>query len=423
MPYVPDLPPPQARPAGAQTALSGLRIVDFTHFIAGPLATMLLADMGAEVIKIEKTGRGDDFRGFGKPTAGMGAPFLWTNRNKKSVALNLTEPEGQAIAKELVDSADVVVENFSAGVMAKFGLGDEALRATNPRLIYCAVSAYGRTGPFAHRLGFDPIAQAESGYMSLTGEPDHDPLRSGPAIMDMSTAMMASNVILGALMARERTGQGQYVEVSLFDTATLMAGFHTMSYLTSGVVPPRFGNSSRDSAPTDVFYAQDGPFYLACANDRSFHRLAEEVLERPDLATHPHYAGISARTANKDALKAVLAPIFKTKTRAEWLALMQPIGVPAGAVRDLAQVFDAPEVLARNRVSQIPAANQDGVVPNLTSPFVFGATPVVDPTAAPLLGQHTAEVLTELLGYDLTRLQTLLDRGIVEAPDQGAVPT
>jgi crotonobetainyl-CoA:carnitine CoA-transferase CaiB-like acyl-CoA transferase len=414
MPQPPQLPPQQPRPPGAPTALAGLRIVDFSHFIAGPLATMFLGDMGAEVIKIEKTGRGDDFRGFGVQKDGMGPPFVWTNRNKKSIAIDLTTAEGQDIARALIATADVVVENFSADVMSKFGLDYESLKAANPRLVYCAVSAYGRTGPFAGRLGFDPIAQAESGFMSLTGDPDQDPLRSGPAIMDMSTAMMACNAVLGGLMARERYNEGQYVEVSLFDTATLMSGFHAIAYLMSGVVPPRFGNSSRDSAPTDVFYGSDGPFYLACANDRSFHRLARDVIGRPDLADNPDFAAMLPRTANKDKLKDILTPIFKTQTRAEWLALMQPLGVPAGAVRSLDEVFAAPEVLERNRVSQIPAASGNGVVPNIAPPFAFGATPTTDPIAAPLLGQHTAEVLGDLLGYDAERISQLTQAGIVQ---------
>lgn len=410
----PALPPHTPRPEGAPTALGGLRILDFTHFIAGPLATMLLADMGAEVVKIEKTGRGDDFRGFGPQKDGMGPPFVWTNRNKRSVALDLTRPEGQEIARALAATADVVVENFSAGVMARFGLDYDRLAQANPRLVYCAISAYGRTGPFAGRLGFDPIAQAESGFMSLTGDADRAPLRAGPAIMDMSTAMMAANAMLGGLMARERTGAGQYVEVSLFDTAVLMSGFHAMNYLMSGRVPERFGNSSKDSGPTDVYEAADGPFYLACANDRSFHRLAADVLGRPDLAADPAYAAAAERTANKDALNDILRPLFRAEPRATLLRRMQAAGVPAGEVRSLDQVYAAPEIRERARATAIPAQSGVGHVPNVAPPFAFAATPVADPVAAPLLGQHTAEVLKGLLGYDDARIQALADAGAIQ---------
>jgi crotonobetainyl-CoA:carnitine CoA-transferase CaiB-like acyl-CoA transferase len=409
----PSFAPPIQRPSEAPLALEGIRILDFTHFIAGPLATMFLADMGAEVIKVEKSGRGDDFRTFGPQKDGMGPPFVWTNRNKKSIALDLTKLEGQEIARELAAKSDVVVENFSAGVMQKFRLDYSSLRDQNRRLIYCAVSAYGRTGPAANRLGFDPVAQAESGFMSLTGSPNGPPTRSGPAIMDMSTAMMASNTILGALMARERIGEGQYVEVSLFDTAVLMSGFHSMLHLMTGSVPSRFGNSSPDSAPMDVFETADGPIYISCANDRSFHRLAKEVLGRPDLAEHPDYAEGKNRIPNKLKLAEILRPIFKTKTRAEWLKLMQPLGVPVGEVRDLQEVFSSPEIIDRDRVSSIPAASGDGHVPNISPPFLFGSTPVADPVAAPMVGQHTAQILAEVLQYDPDQITRLANHDVV----------
>ena len=412
MPQAPSLPPPSPRPAGAATALEGIRVVDFTHFIAGPLATMFLADMGAEVIKIEKTGRGDDFRGFGPQASGMGPPFVWCNRNKKSIALDLTKPEGQQIAREMALTADVVVENFSTGVMERFGLGYEALAAINPRLVYCAVSAYGRSGPYAGRLGFDPIAQAESGFMSLTGFPDRDPVRSGPSIMDNSTAMMACNTVLGALMARERLGKGQFCEVSLFDTAVQMTGFHAMHYLMTGSVPERFGNSSKDSAPTDVFQAADGPFYITCANDRTFQRLVRDVLDRPDLAEHPDFAEGRARAANKDKLADIVRPLVAAMPRAALLAKMLKAGVPAGEVRSLDEVYASGEILARNRATSIVAPD-GGTVPNIAPPFQFHATPVADPVAAPLLGQHTDEVL-QSLGYSRERIAELAAAGIIQ---------
>lgn len=413
MPTQPELPPPSPRPAGAATALAGIRVLDFTHFIAGPVATMFLGDMGAEVIKIEKMGRGDDFRGFGPQRAGMGPPFVWCNRNKKSVALDLTKPEGQQIARELAATADVVAENFSAGVMDRFGLGYESLAADNPRLVYCAVSAYGRSGPHAGRLGFDPIAQAESGFISLTGFPDRDPVRSGPSIMDTSTAMMACNTILGALMARERQGKGQYCEVSLFDTAVQMSGFHAMHYLMTGAVPERFGNASKDSAPTDVFQAADGPIYITCANDRTFQRLVRDVLARPDLAEHADYADLRTRAVNKDALAAILRPLFAAEPRAALLARMLKAGVPAGEVRSLDEVYASSEIRDRHRASAIPFAG-GGTVPNIAPPFQFRDTPIVDPQAAPLLGQHTAEVLSGVLGYDDARIKGLAEAGAIQ---------
>lgn len=409
----PELPPPPPRPEGAPGALSGVRVLDFTHFIAGPVATMFLGDMGAEVIKIEKVGRGDDFRGFGPQRAGMGPPFVWCNRNKKSVALDLTKPEGQQIARDLAATADVVAENFSAGVMERFGLGYETLAAANPRLVYCAVSAYGRSGPHAGRLGFDPIAQAESGFMSLTGFADRDPVRSGPSIMDTSTAMMACNTILGALMARERLGRGQYCEVSLFDTAVQMSGFHATHYLMTGQVPERFGNSSKDSVPVDVFQAADGPIYITCANDRTYHRLVREVLGRPDLADHPDYAGMLDRVANKAALMAILRPLFEAEPRAALLARMLKAGVPAGEVRALDEVYASSEIRDRDRAAAIPFAG-GGTVPNIAPPFQFRDTPVAAPQAAPLLGQHTAEVLTGLLGYDGEQVAALAGSGVIQ---------
>jgi crotonobetainyl-CoA:carnitine CoA-transferase CaiB-like acyl-CoA transferase len=405
----PSLPAPPPRPAGAPTALGHIRIVDFTHFLAGPVATLILGDMGAEIIKIEKP-TGEDFRALRPLHGGEGAPFLWANRNKQSVALDLAKPAGRQVARDLIATADVVVENFSTGVMAGFGLDYQSLAASHPRLVYCSVSAYGREGPFASRLGFDPIAQAESGFMTLVGFPDREPVRTGPSIMDVSTGMMASNAILGALMARERLGRGQFVEVSLFDTAMVMAGFHMMNYLVTGVAPSRFGNTSPDSAPMGVFLASDGPFYLACANDRTFQRLAREVLARPDLADDPDFASTAKRVPNSAKLAAILAPLFAEAERETWVARMRVAGVPAGPVRTVAEAFAAPEVRDRHVASQIPHPTA-GSVPNIRLPIRLEGTPLVDPVAAPTVGQHTDDVLGRLLGYDRQRLDALGEAG------------
>src|ERR1700744_3518351 len=241
-----EFPEHEKRPPGAPKALEGIRVVDFSHFIAGPFATMILADMGADVIKIEAPGRGDDLRRYPPMHAELkhGAPFLWTNRNKRTVALDLKSPEGVEIARELIATADVVVENFSTGVMERFGLDYESCRKIRPEIIYCSVSAYGREGPFADRLGFDPIAQVESGFVSMNGYADREGVRALSPVMDISTAMMAGNAILGALVARERSGLGQAVEVSLFDNAVLMTGYATMQHLFTGADPQRNGNTS-----------------------------------------------------------------------------------------------------------------------------------------------------------------------------------
>ncbi len=392
------------------SALEGLRVVDFSHFIAGPLCTMMLADLGADVIKIENAvGNGDALRTFQPQLQGESAAFLWTNRNKRSVALDLSHPAAREIARDLIATADVVVENFSATVMKRFGLDYATVSAANPRLIYCSISAYGRTGPLADRTGFDPVVQAESGFMALNGEPENDPQRTGPAVMDMATGMMASNAVLGALAARHRTGKGQQVEVALFDVATTMLGFHAMNYLVSGKAPRRFGNNSRDTAPMGVFRSADGPLYLAIANDRLFRRLAAEVLERPELAEMPVFLTNRDRTENRDRLFEVLNAIFVTQGRDHWLRRMRAAGVPAGAVRELADALASEEIAARGTITRI-AHPKLGDVPNIGSPMRLEGTPIVAPVAAPLLGQHTAEVLDQV-GYSPERIAGLATAG------------
>ena len=302
-PIPPKLPPHPTPVSQAEPALKGIRVADFSHFIAGPYCTLILGDLGADVIKVENAAAsGDHMRAFRPQIEGESAAFIWANRNKRSIALDLTNAAGQEVARALIATADVVVENFSASVMRRFGFDYASVAPANPRLIYCSVSAYGRTGPLADRTGFDPIAQAESGFMSLNGEAGSDPLRTGPAVMDMTTGMMASNAVLAALNARHRTGVGQQVEVALFDVATAMLGFHGMNYLMTGVAPPRFGNNSRDTVPTGVFHCANGPIYLAIANDRLFHILVSEGLGRPDLAADPRFATNRDRVANRDAV-------------------------------------------------------------------------------------------------------------------------
>jgi crotonobetainyl-CoA:carnitine CoA-transferase CaiB-like acyl-CoA transferase len=303
-----------------------------------------------------------------------------------------------------------VVENFSGGVMKKFGLDYAAVAPDNPRLVYCSISAYGRKGPFALRPGFDPITQAESGFMSLNGFADGPAVRTGPPIVDLATGMSACNAILLALIARDRLGRGQHVEVALFDIAMSMTGFYGMAYLINGTNPGRFGNSPNGSPTVGVYEASDGPLYMACANDRLYRRLVTEVLDRPDLITDPEFATRKARTANKEKLRAIIASVFASDQLETWMAKMKKANVPVGYLRTVEQGFNAPEARERHRLSQIPHPTA-GTVPNIETPLSMGLTPCVDPVAAPLLGEHREEILRDKLGYDDHRIASLLEVG------------
>ncbi len=407
----PPLPDRAPREKGAPTALDGLLVVDFTRVVAGPACTQTLADFGAEVIKIENPDGGDDTRHYEHADlAGESAAFVSLNRNKRGIALDLTKPEARDVARALIARADVVVENFSSGVMKKYGLDYASVAPDNPRLVYCSISAYGRQGPFASRPGFDPITQAESGFMSLNGFPDGPPVRTGPPAVDMLTGMSACNAILLALFARDRLGRGQRVEVALFDIALAMTQFYGMAYLMTGVNPSRQGNSPNGSPSVGVYNASDAPFYIACANDRLYRRLVIEVLGRPDLASG-EFGDRRSRTANRDKLRAILAGIFVQDVCGNWVTKMKAANIPVGYLRTVEEAFNSPEVRERHRLSQIPHPAA-GYVPNIESPLNLGLTPVIDPIAAPLLGQHTREVLRKKLGYDDARIAALADAGV-----------
>ncbi|HSW19060.1 MAG TPA: CoA transferase, partial [Ramlibacter sp.] len=345
--------------------------------------------------------RGDELRYYPPAVPGLesqGGPFLWSNRNKRSVALDLKSDAGLEIARQLIAQADLVIENFSTGVMQRFGLDYEACRKLNPRLVYCSVSAYGREGEFADRLGFDPVVQAESGFVSMNGYPDRMGVRASSAVMDISTAMMVSNAVMGALLSRERQGEGQFVEVALFDNALVMTGWATMQHLVTGEEPKRNGNTSPDTCPSGVFEASDKPFYINCGNDKIFHRLTAQVLERPDLADDPVLKDRNGRIARRDELFEKLSTAFSQQPWAYWQERMRAAQIPCGEVRTVGEAMRSPEARARGLVTRIPHPTL-GETPNIASPIRYGRTPVVDPTPAPNIGQHTAEVLREVLGY------------------------
>jgi crotonobetainyl-CoA:carnitine CoA-transferase CaiB-like acyl-CoA transferase len=405
-----ELPAHQPRPEGAKLALSGIRVIDFSHFIAGPTASLILADFGAEVIKIENATRGDDMRQMGTARlGGEGGSFLWANRNKQSVGLDLSVPKGREIARELIAKADIVLENFSTGVMDRLGLDYATVSRDNPKLIYCSISAFGREGEFAGRAGFDPIVQAEGGLMSINGHPDTAHVVVGTPMVDLTTGMMAGNAILAALAARNQHGIGQYVEVAMYDQAITMLTYLATNTLISGEDPVRKGNVG-SMAGTGMYETSDRPIFLCCANERTYQRLAIEVLGRPDLAADPDYATMPARIQNKEKLNVILAGIFKAETRDTWLSKMRGAGVPVGPVATVSEVLASDVTRQRGLLSQIPHPTA-GMVPNIALPFRFSATPVADPRAAPTLGQHTTSVLTALLGYGQSDLDDLVKTG------------
>jgi crotonobetainyl-CoA:carnitine CoA-transferase CaiB-like acyl-CoA transferase len=392
-----EFPPHTPRPAGAPLALQGVRVVDFSHFIAGPLATMFLADLGADVIKIEPPGRGDDLRRYPPELPQLpdqGGPFLWGNRGKRSVALDLKHPDGLALARQLIARADVVVENFSTGVMERLGLGHEALRAAHPQLIFCSVSAYGRDGPFADRMGFDPVVQAESGFVSMNGYPDRQGVRASAAVMDMGTAMMVSNAVLAALFARTHQGQGQFVEVGLLRhrPADERLGDHAAPADRPGAAAKR--QRQRRHLP------QRG---VQCQRRRLLHQLRQrprvatagsDRAGAADLAADADLAGRHGRNTRREELFRVLGEEFAKQPFEHWRVRMRDAGVPCGQVRTVGQALRSAETKARGTVSWIPHPTA-GPIPNVAPPWRFAGTPVADPVAAPTVGQHTHEVLRE----------------------------
>jgi crotonobetainyl-CoA:carnitine CoA-transferase CaiB-like acyl-CoA transferase len=407
------LPIQQVHESVSRPALDGLRVIDFTHFVAGPLATMTLGDFGADVIKVEAPNKGEDFRYYppqDPELEAQGAPYLWTNRNKRSIGLDMKSAEGLKLARQLIETADVLVENFSTGVMERFGLDYEACAKFNPRLIYCSVSAYGRTGPYADRLGFDPIAQAESGFISMNGYPDRQGVRTGSAIMDISTAMTATNAILMALMARHRDGKGQFVEVALFDTAILMTGFAAMQHLTTGYEPKRNGNTSPDTCPSGVFMCQDTPFYVNCGNDGIFIRLFEQVLERPDIAHDPVLSKRANRLEKREYLFELMDEAFSKKTWSYWQPRLRAAGVPSGQVRSLGEALASDEARSRGLVNRI-AHPVKGWIPNVASPLRLKETPAVASRPAPAVGANTEEILKDVLKLDDAQIAQLREAG------------
>lgn len=381
-------------------------MLDLSRVLAGPYCGMMLGDAGADVIKVEPPG-GDDTRQWGPPyIAGESAYYLASNRNKRSVVLDLSRPEGRDALLKLAEQADVLIENFKFETMERWGLGYEAvLKTRNPRLVYCNISGFGRTGPYARLPGYDFVAQAMGGLMAITGEPDGPPTKVGVAISDLTTAMMAAFGIVAALHHRGETGEGQRVDVSLLETQVSWLANVASSYLVSGQVPRRPGNAHAAIVPYQVVAARDQELVLAVGNDLQFRKFCE-LIGRPELSVDPRFATNSDRVENREALLGLLAPILKTRDAGEWVAMLWERGIPAGPINTLDQVFADPQVLHREMLQEIshPTA---GLLRQVGIPIKFGSTPGAIRRHPPLLGEHTEAVLGEL-GYSPETISRLI---------------
>jgi crotonobetainyl-CoA:carnitine CoA-transferase CaiB-like acyl-CoA transferase len=403
--------------------LAGIRVLDMSRILAAPWVGQLLADLGAEVVKIERPGTGDDTRGWGPPflkdregkDTRESAYFLSTNRGKKSVTLDISKPEGQKIARELADRSDILLENYKVGDLKRYGLAYDDLSARNPALIYCSVTGFGQTGPYSERAGYDYIIQGMGGLMSITGErddaPGGGPQRVGVAIADLMTGMYSSVAILAALHERKTSGLGQYIDMALLDTQVAWLSNQNMNYLIGGEVPERLGNAHPNVVPYQPFATRDGYLILACGNDTQFAKFCAAA-EIPEVATDPRFVDNAARLANRDACSAALAPALKKKTTAEWIALLETIGVPGGPINRLDEVYADPQVRHRGLKIELPHP-LSGTVPLVANPIKYSRTPLRYDTPPPLLGEHTAEVLTDLLGMSDSELGTLRAKKII----------
>jgi crotonobetainyl-CoA:carnitine CoA-transferase CaiB-like acyl-CoA transferase len=393
-------------------ALHGVRVLDLTRILAGPLCTMMLGDMGADVIKVEPPGAGDDTRSWGPPFAeGESAYYLGVNRNKRSMTLNMAVKSGQEVLAGLIRKSDVLVENFKVGTLEKWGFDNEWLKANAPRVVRCSITGYGSSGPKAGLPGYDFILQAESGLMSITGEPEGTPMKYGVAIVDICTGMLACSTILAALNARHSTGRGQHVEVSLFDSGLAMLANVASNHLISGKNARRFGNGHPNIVPYTAYPTRDDMIAVAVGNDGQFAKFAE-VLGHAEWATDPRFMKNPDRVGHRDALDALISAELKREGAETWIEKLMAAGIPCGRINSVAQALAEPHTVARGMVTKVehPTA---GTVRMLGIPFRFSDTPAGIRRAPPLLGQHTEAVLREELGFSDARIAALRTEKVI----------
>jgi crotonobetainyl-CoA:carnitine CoA-transferase CaiB-like acyl-CoA transferase len=400
--------------------LHGVRVLDLSRILAGPWAGQVLADLGAEVIKVERPEGGDDTRSWGPPflapaaggtERGESAYFLCANRGKKSVTIDFAKPEGQALVKQLAAQSDILLENFKVGGLTKLGLGPEDMAKLNPRLIYCSITGFGQTGPYSARAGYDFLMQGMGGLMSVTGEPEGEPMKVGVAVTDVFTGLYAATSVLAALAERARSGLGQHIDIALFDVQIATLANQIMSYLTSGEQPPRLGNAHPSIVPYQVFPAQDGHVILAIGNDEQFKRFAE-LAGAPELARDARFATNPARVTNRAVLIPLLEALMRARPAQGWISALEEIGVPCGPINQFADLETHEQVRARGIFKTLahPAA---GSMRSVASPMRFSRTQVEDERAPPLLGADTRAVLGGMLGLSGEALDRLRQAGVV----------
>jgi crotonobetainyl-CoA:carnitine CoA-transferase CaiB-like acyl-CoA transferase len=405
--------------------LSHLTILDLSRVLAGPWCTQLLADLGATVLKIERPGSGDDTRGWGPPflkdregrDTGEAAYYLACNRGKQSVAIDFTRPEGRDLVLALARQADVLVENFKVGGLAKYGLNYKSVAAVNPRLVYASITGFGQDGPYAERAGYDFIIQGMCGFMSVTGErddaPGGGPQKAGVAITDLMTGMYAATAVLAALAERDRSGEGQWIDCCLFDSSVAMMAVMDMNYLVGGTPPERAGNAHQNIVPYQVFPCADGHLIVGVGNDGQFRKFCD-LAGRPDWADDERFATNRARVQHRETLVPMIDALMRTRTQREWLAALERVGIPCGPINRLDQVFADPQIQARKMKIDLPHPLA-GTVPLVRTPLLLSRTPLGYDAAPPLLGEHTRSVLHARLGLDAAALDDLAVRGVIDA--------